>query len=262
MFTHLICTVAAIFLAELTAASGDTDVISGIHAALKQQLPIHQYTQSTESSLSKDIINLPIPLLLSKNTLLHAAASLGNEQYSLGAVKVLLGQGADPLVVNDKGQTPIYLAAVRGHLDVIRELVASLDTSSPKNTACAPSSAGWTPLHAASHRGHAEVLQYLLHEMRCDVSAVTSKHFTPVHLAVQGGWLEAVTLLMAFLPNEDARAVALAQKTACLHTPGAIARLREDADMMAVLRTWGSTDLEDDVDGSSSLLTSGHVDPA
>lgn len=257
IITFVVVLVACtIYLSSCTETSDD---FLRIHAAIKQKLPISALLED----VPRDALNLPIPRLPSQNTLLHAAASVADERYSVQAVKaLLLHHGGDTSrLINEKGQTPVYLAAVRGHLDVIRLLIAAQrvddELAKPSQAACSPSVAGWTPLHAAAHRGHSEVVQYLIHEVGCPISAVTSKQFTAVHLAVQGGWMEVVTLLMASLTTQEAQADALAQKTACSHTPGAIARLRRDEDMMAVLRTWGSTDLEDDV-VPSALLSIDH----
>jgi ankyrin repeat protein len=41
----------------------------------------------------------------------------------LMASRVLLGEGCDVSVVNEKGQTPLHLSSTKGHVDVVRELI-------------------------------------------------------------------------------------------------------------------------------------------
>lgn len=214
-------------------------------------------------------ISSAVPGLRSKNTLLHVAvgalpqvaSSDGDSHNALGGMVVtaqtssilqrLIALGADPLVPNAQGQTPVYLAAAHGSLAALELLFATGTSpsrsdgdegfSSEKNW-CAASHAGWTPVHAAAHRGHSQVVLFLLQEMGCSLEALTHKQFSPLHLAVQGGWIETVTLIVTSLESKAAKHIALRQQTACLHRPEDIASLRKDDDMLAILKHWGSAD--------------------
>lgn len=53
-------------------------------------------------------------------------------------------------------ETPLHLAAAKGHLDVVRVLI---DSGVGKETG---SSMGRTPLHLAASHGHMEVVLFLL----------------------------------------------------------------------------------------------------
>ena len=53
---------------------------------------------------------------------LHEAA-LGEGHSAAALVPILLQSGADPLVCNSSGQLPLHIAASRGNIDFVRELL-------------------------------------------------------------------------------------------------------------------------------------------
>jgi ankyrin repeat protein len=57
----------------------------------------------------------------------------------------------------EDGCTPLYMAAKRGHEEVVRLL---LDAGADVNKATTDS--GWTPLFVAAHSGHVSVMRQLL----------------------------------------------------------------------------------------------------
>ncbi|GFR27959.1 methylosome subunit pICln [Trichonephila clavata] len=79
--------------------------------------------------------------------------------------------------VDERGWTPIHLAAAHGHSEIVKYLavegahLAALDPSS------------YTALHLAAMNGHKNCLDVLL-PMGIDIDSVTAEGFTPLHLAV------------------------------------------------------------------------------
>ncbi|XP_072274646.1 BRCA1-associated RING domain protein 1 [Pyxicephalus adspersus] len=121
---------------------------------------------STPSSKNKDrkisqtnasIQMSPSNLLVSKKnikgeTLLHVAAIKGD----LMGVEELLKNGANPNVKDNAGWTPLHEACNHGHSDVVRLLIqyqALVNTAGYQND---------TPLHDASRNGHVTIVRLLL----------------------------------------------------------------------------------------------------
>jgi len=101
-------------------------------------------------------------------TPLTAAIDHGKTEMAL----LLLQLGADPNArpkKNWKPESPLHLAALRGHLDVVRELIAR---GVNVNAVITPHNgvAGRTPLMNAAAGGHLEVVRFLI-ENGADVSA-------------------------------------------------------------------------------------------
>lgn len=108
------------------------------------------------------------------NTMLHAAATYGR----VGIVKVLIDNGARPVIRNSNGVIPLYRAAEDGYVGVARLL---LDEMSPAEASWKTID-GLTPLHAALKRGHHALAEVLL-EAGVDVNVQDRRGQTPLHAA-------------------------------------------------------------------------------
>ena len=110
-------------------------------------------------------------------------------------------------VRNAQDESPLMLAALRGHLELVKKLVER-DADVNKT--------GWTPLHYAATGGHVEVIRLLL-EHHAYIDAESPNGSTPLMVASMYGSSDAVRLLLesgadATLKNQlglDARAFAL-----------------------------------------------------
>ena len=69
---------------------------------------------------------------------------------------------------NEKGMTPLYLASLKGHSEVVRALVR---VPMVRDVVNEPVVAQWTPLLSAASGGRAEVIKALLSTPGIDVNA-------------------------------------------------------------------------------------------
>ena len=116
------------------------------------------------------------------NTLLQVTARAGD----LPMVNALLAFKANPRLRNALGETALMLAAVEGHVNVVRRLI---DAGSELN------GEGWTPLHYAAWKAHLDVCKLLI-EKGADIDARGPNGITPVMMAVRSGDLETVKFLV------------------------------------------------------------------
>ncbi len=88
-----------------------------------------------------------------KRTLLMFEAYHGR----LERVRWLLARGAPRDAACDRfGQTALHVACLRGHIDIVRELIAADAGVNIRDLR------GWTPLHSASIRGLADIVRVLI----------------------------------------------------------------------------------------------------
>ncbi|KAM6514250.1 hypothetical protein FALCPG4_015406 [Fusarium falciforme] len=111
-------------------------------------------------------------------------------------VDVLLKKGADLIVKNSDGWTPLYAASTKGHVEVVKMLlkVGADITVGDSNRR--------TPLYAASGNGHVEVVKLLL-KKGADITVVKKYGETSLHAASYNGYVKVVKLLLG-IPSVDA----------------------------------------------------------
>ncbi|KAI4332450.1 hypothetical protein L6164_017359 [Bauhinia variegata] len=99
--------------------------------------------------------------------------------------------------VNDLGETALYTAAERGHLDVVKELLpyATRDGVSVKNRS------GLNPLHIAASNGHHEIVQVLLDYDSRLIKTVDQFNATPLISAATKGHVDVVKQLLSHEPG-------------------------------------------------------------
>lgn len=87
---------------------------------------------------------------------------------------------------NPQDESPLMMAALKGHLGLVRKLIArDAHVNKP----------GWTPLHYAATGGHVEIMALLL-EHHAFIDAESPNKTTPLMMAAYYGTREAVRLLL------------------------------------------------------------------
>lgn len=114
-------------------------------------------------------------------TPLYVACLLGH----LDVVKALLDGGADVNKAHKDGFTPLYVASQSGYRDIVAVLIAK---GAEVNKA---DKDGFTPLYAASENGHLGIVQALL-SSGADVNKANKDGFTPLYVASQNGYQDIV----------------------------------------------------------------------
>lgn len=168
-----------------------------------------------------------------------SAAATGN----LARIQLLVGGlGMDTEAHSPLGWTPLNLAALYGHTDVVRFLVragADVETREVK---------GQTPLGSAALNGHLAVVKYLLElEPPVEVSTRDVDGAQPVHYAAQFGFNEVLKVLLKHGADVDAKTNVI--RWTPLHAAAAAGQL----DTIQFLLEEGADPLSKDVDGRTPI---------
>lgn len=133
----------------------------------------------------------------------RAAAAAPLEQAAIEGhmdhIKNLIAHGNDINTRNLRGQTPLLLAAEMGNSEVVQLLLengAEVDAGATDS--------GYTPLHHAARRGHIALCELLI-RYGADPDRQTARLETPLHLAVASGHAGVVALLLKYQARLDIR---------------------------------------------------------
>lgn len=122
---------------------------------------------------------------------LHYAASRGFLHIS----QYLLEQGA--MILEDpSGETPLHVAAYKGHAAVLKELIQhSAQTGDGAQHINAADADGWTPLHNACSKGWLDIVQMLI-AAGANPDQASNLGYTPLMNAASKGHLPILNLLL------------------------------------------------------------------
>jgi len=110
------------------------------------------------------------------------------QRGDLEKVKQCLAQGANPTCYDDRGYTPLHLAARQGHHDIALALLERGADSNVRDYF------RYTPLHMAARYGHRDVVRILLqHGANPNLPAWMNR--TPLHEAIRAGHSEIALIL-------------------------------------------------------------------
>jgi ankyrin repeat protein len=115
------------------------------------------------------------------------ALMLAVREPSLKVAELLAGWPKTKTEVrNDKDESVLMLAALKGHFSLVQKLVEhDADVNKP----------GWTPLHYAASAGHVNIVEFLL-EKSAYIDAESPNGTTPLMMAAMYGSPEAVKVLI------------------------------------------------------------------
>ncbi|XP_036400661.1 BRCA1-associated RING domain protein 1 [Megalops cyprinoides] len=108
-----------------------------------------------------------------------------------------LSQGSPAVLKrNHKGETPLHLAAIKGDVGMVKELLEQGADPNLKDHA------GWTPLHEACNLGHLGVVEVLLQQGAL-LNTPGYQNDSPLHDAVRNGHMAIVKLLLEHGASRD-----------------------------------------------------------
>lgn len=96
---------------------------------------------------------------------------------------------------NNKGETELHLAAIRGDFYRLEQLFKQYEDSDLSNAVDVTDNAGWTPLHEACNRGHSQAVRVLI-QHGANVNASAECGTTPLIDAARNGHLSIVRVLL------------------------------------------------------------------
>lgn len=183
-------------LIYLAAAHAEVDLLSdlALHGAnlnqkFKGNLPLTNYvvrlghTELVEK-LSECQVDLTQVTPTSGNHFVHEAAQYGYEEVIDTAEKL----GVDLSLENKRGQTPLHLAVLKGHLGIVSRLVENHVDLNKKDAF------GLTPLHYAVKSGQLDVTIALI-QVGADLNLCSPSGLTPVSMAAFNGHEKVVAEL-------------------------------------------------------------------
>ncbi|XP_033642423.1 E3 ubiquitin-protein ligase MIB2-like [Asterias rubens] len=122
---------------------------------------------------------------MTKNALFNAAANGDTEK-----VREIIGSNPDEVKFhNSKGQTPLHVAAHKGHMEVVKVLIDGKAALEQKDED------GDTALIIAVMGKEPEVVEYLL-QRGCDVNNANKQGMTALHLAAAAGHRKCAEILL------------------------------------------------------------------
>ena len=146
--------------------------------------PLHVAVECEALNAIKKLIQLgaDIDAKNTGRTPLYYAASLGMKSI----VSDLIAAGASVEKMTVDGSTPLHVAIIEGHMDVVEKLVKSgCNTTQPMLQMGDPSSPDLTPFQLAALFCRPEIL-HILHANtpNIDVNELSPDHLSPLHLAL------------------------------------------------------------------------------
>ena len=118
---------------------------------------------------------------------LHIAAQKGLKNKCLQYLR----QNQDPNLKDERGYTPLLLAAQNGHTDVFKLISLKVKDGNPNPE----NDEGCTPLHLASENGHLEICKIIAEKIQ-DVNPKMDRGVAPIYLAALNGHMEICRFLI------------------------------------------------------------------
>lgn len=118
-----------------------------------------------------------------RNTLLHLAL---REESGQALEALLKSPSVDVNAINQAGETPVMMAALKGRLDWVKALV---------QRGALINDAGWTALHYAASGTHEEVVRWLISQ-GADLNARSPNGTTPLMMAAGYGGISSAEVLL------------------------------------------------------------------
>ncbi|XP_060182090.1 protein VAPYRIN-LIKE-like [Lycium barbarum] len=124
----------------------------------------------------------------SADRFLHVASAM--DRVDLMEILCLGYADIDLNSIDFQGRTPLHIASIHGHVEVIQFLVSVGSDTDMLD------SQGWTPLHFAAHQGHFEAVDFVLNHSNFAKYALTKQGKTAYELATDKGHSKLYDLLL------------------------------------------------------------------
>ena len=129
-------------------------------------------------------------------TAIHMAAIAGHLEIVKFIIDNLQDENKNPGATDPEGLTPLHLAALKGHFEVCKFIMNLLTNKNPRFND------GWTPLHCVAQGGNTKIYKLIMKNLE-DKNPGSNNGVTPLHMASYYGRLEIVELIMHHLRNKD-----------------------------------------------------------
>ena len=198
-------------------------------STIQEVTPLHVAADKGHAEVVKLLLAAPgIDIDRQKSdgaTALYLAAG----QNFPGIVEQLVRTGADANLALFEGTTPLYTAAFRGHIEVVRVLLQA-----PGIRVNPAAGERFIPLGAAAHQGHENIARLLLMN-GADPNSKSATGLTSLHVACLHGHTPIVVMLLHFGAELDVEAEDSGGQG---QTPYSLAGLRGHRDAMSVLEVY------------------------
>ena len=156
---------------------------------------LHYGIMSMKLPLVKDLVNIykldPHQRNNSGKASVHYAAEVGD----INVLEYLINScNCELSIIDDIGQNIFLLSSLEGHLHFIKHVLAHYPQCI--SLIHSPDNEGILPIHLACCSGNTQLVMYLVDEIKCDVTAKTSRGNTCVTYACISGNLSLVKLLI------------------------------------------------------------------
>jgi len=168
-----------------------TDINAG---ADRGRALLHLVARRGEDSLLLKFLERPEADINLKDRAGRTALFYAIQEEKSDTAKLLLDRGAKVSVVDSKGVTPLVVAARKGSIPLMRQMIKKLEEEKQKPDLNAA-------LLAAAAEGHARAVEMIVH-WGADKETANEKGETALILATQGNHLEAVKMLTVKLEVE------------------------------------------------------------
>ena len=162
----------------------------------------------------------------------HAAAA-----FQTPTILYHLGRwGGNPTRLDNRGQSPIFIAAIHGNLPNVRflhsEMLVDINVRDQH---------GRTPLHATAGNGYLDIVDYLL-RARANANIPANDGSTPLHVAAENGHVGIVDSLLraganANIPDNEGR---IPMQIATINRHHAVVRLLAWARRGKAVSAWAA----------------------
>ena len=98
----------------------------------------------------------------------------------------------NPSIVDNYGNTPLHIAARKGHMDVCSHII-----STTKCDLNLQNTEGDTVLHIAVRKGHMDLSRCIISTTKCDLNLQNTEGDTVLHIAVRKGHMDVCSLIIS-----------------------------------------------------------------